>query len=396
MPQGSRRVVVTGVGAISAAGPTAPDLWRALLDRRVCLTALDRFEPGRPAVAGQILDYGGPAGVPSNFTARLGRAAQLALDAAIQAIADSRIRFDADNAFQVGAIVGTAHGAAAPGEPGWPLLSSGLAGATVGLNIAGPSYAVAADGASGLVAISQAAALIRAEVISVAVAGGAEAPLRPDVWGAYEAAGLLSRQAGADAQRPFDLLRDGMVLGEGAAMLLLEERELAEQRGARIYAELAGAAATSGPPGDGAPPTDVDIARRALGHALREANRSPQEVDLLFAAGGGTRRGDERETDVLERAFGQGILNTPVTAVSPALGYAAGASGALSAAAAAFALAEGMTPPHATYHDPDPECGLNVVQEAQRDRLYTAAVCAYGTMGQNAALLLTAQEAPPA
>lgn len=381
------RVVVTGIGAISAAGPSAPDLWSALLDGRPCATPLERFDPGRPAVAAQVQAYPGPAGVPPQFARRLSRSAQFALDATIQAIADARITFNAQNAFQVAAVFGTAY---ATGEAGAPLFSSGLAGATTGLNIAGPAHTVGADGASGLIALMQAADSIRHGVVSVALAGGAEAPLTPAVWQAYATAGLLSSQATGGAQRPFDLLRDGLLLGEGAAALVLENRALAIQRGARIYAELLAGGQSAGPPGDGRPPTDVEIARRAISATLRRADRSPREFDVIFAAGTGTPAGDARETDVLERAFGAQILNTHVTTVTPVVGYTVGAAGALAAAAAALSLAEQVVPPHATYAEPDPVCGLDLVRLPQRDRLHGALVTAFGALGQNAALALAA------
>ena len=377
-------MVITGVGALSAAGPTALDLWAALLAGRVGPTPLRAFAPGRPAVAAQIADYTGPAAVPPAFAARLSRSDRFALDAAIQAISDARIGFTAENAFQVAAVVGTAH------PSGEQPFSSGLAGAVTGLKIAGPTYSVSADGASGLIAIAQAAALIQAGTVQVAVAGGAEAPLTPALWKAYDDDGLLSRGAEADAQRPFDRARDGLVLGEGAAMLVLESLEVAMERGVRIYAEVAGWGQTAGPFGDGHPPTDVDIARRALGDALRQAGLRPHGIDVIYAAGAGTVAGDRRETDALERAFGSKVLDMYVTTVTPVVGYAAGAAGALSAAAAAFSLTEQTVPPHAGYHDPDPDCALDFSRAPQHDHLNAAAVCAYGAGGQNAALVLLA------
>ena len=385
--------MITGVGAISAAGLTTPDLWSALLAAVPAITSPPPFDAARPTAVGQIADYNGPAGVPADFLARLDRSARLALDAAIQAVADSRIRFTAENAYQVAALIGSAHGPAP--AAGAAFFSAGLAGSSTGLNVAGPAFRIDAGGASSLAAIQQAAAMIRRGDARAALAGGAEAPLRADVWAAYAAAGLLSSQSDPQAQRPFDLLRDGMVLGEGAAVLLLEDRQLAVMRGARIYAEIAGAAMTAGPAGDGAPPTDVDIARRALGAALRDANRGPQEIDCVFTAGASTRSGDARETDVLERSFGARILDMYVTAVSPVLGYTIGAAGALSAAAAAFTLAEQTLPPHATYAEPDPDCALDIARTPQRDHLDTAAVCAYGSVGQNAALILATHRAEP-
>ena len=382
-----RRVVVTGLGAISAAGPTAPDLWATLLDGHSMLTEHPR------GAAGQIGEYAGPAGVPERFIKLLGRSEQFALDAAVQAVADAQITFNAENAYQVGAVIGTAHG---PGQAaGRGRLGSGLSGVTIGLNIAGPAFTIAADGASGLTGILQAADLIRSGAISAAIAGGAEAPLRDEVMDAYAEAGLLAEGADTDGQRPFDLQRRGMVLGEGAAALLLEERSIAVKRGARIYAELTGGAQTAGPPADGQPPSDVDIARRAIGNAFRDSGKAPAEVDLVLTAGIGTIEGDKRETDVLERSFGSRIQDMYVTAVSPTVGYTVGAAGALSAVAGCFAIAEGVVPPHATYTEIDPECGLDLARKTQRDHLYGAVVSAYGTMGQNASLLIMRHQPEP-
>ena len=395
MPPSPKRVVITGIGAITAAGWTAPDFWQALLDGRCAATPLTQFDTNGDAVAGQITDFDGPSGVPQSFNDRLGRSSRLALDAAIQATADARISFTLENAYQVAAIIGSAHGSTAADGTAWPFFSTGLSGSTMGLNIAGPAYSVNADGASALVAIQQAADLIRAERVSVALAGGADAPLSPEVWAAYQTAGLLSSQADPTAQRPFDLLRDGLILGEGAGVLVLEDRDIAVARGARIYAEVIGSGFTSGPPGDGFAPTDVDIARRAIATAFLDANRSPNEIDIVFTAGIGTPAGDKRETDILERAFGSRIIDTYVSAVSPVTGYTVGAAGALSTIAAALTLTGQTMPPHATYTDPDPDCALDITIEPQHDHLDGALISAYGSMGQNAAIILATHQAEP-
>lgn len=387
--QEPRRVVITGVGAITAAGPTAPDFWQALLDGRVAVSPLDGMP--RPAAGGIIHSYDGPAGVPERLLERLNRPSRLALDAAIQAVGDARIAFHQDNAFAVAAVTGTAH-PQADGE-GWAALGAGLAGATIGLNIAGPAFAISASGASGAAAIVQAAAMIRSGIVRAALAVGAEAPLTPNTWQAWERAGLLDPGVEPDGQRPFDARRRGIVLGEGAGALLLEDRQLAVQRGARIYAELAGEAQTNGPPGDGQPPTDIEIARHAVSDALRRAGLSPQMIDVVFTAGVGTPDGDARETDLLERALGGRIRDMYVTAVSPAVGYTIGASGALSAVAAAIALSEGRTPPHATWRDLDPACNLGLNTRERSDQLVGAVVAGYGAHGQNAALALTRHRA---
>ena len=295
-----RRVVITGLGTVTAAGPTLADLWSALCDKRLCTAPLTRFDAPRPAAAGQIADdWRGPSDIPDWLLKRMDRASQLALDAAIQAQTDARIVFNQQNAFAVGAISGIAH----PDRQGLAAFGSGLSGASVGLNIAGPVFTVEMGGASGLASVVLAAQLIRSGVIRAALAIGAEAPLRQDVWNAYESAGLLDPSDDPAAQRPFDANRQGMILGEGAAALMLEDRQLATQRGVHIYAEIAGEALSSGPIGDGLAPTDVEIARRATGDALLGGEIAPADIDVVVAAGLGSKQGDERETDIIERAL---------------------------------------------------------------------------------------------
>ena len=380
-----RRVVITGIGAVSAAGLTAADFWSALCEGRVCTSALTAFDAPRAAAAGQVeAAWQGPAGVPAWLLARMDRASQLALDAAIQAQADARIEFSQENAFAVGAVSGIAHS----GGDGWALLGSGLSGASLGLNVAGPVFTVSMGGASGLASVVLATQLIRSGVLRAAIAVGAEAPLRAEVWNAYESSGLLDRSDDPNGQRPFDAKRLGMILGEGAAALMLEDRQLAAQRGVHVYAEIGGEALTSGPMGDGQAPTDVEVARRATGDAMLGGEISPSDVDVVVTAGLGSKLGDERETDIIERAFGRRTLDMYATAVTPNVGYTVGASGALSAVAAALIVDQRVIPPHATFQEEDIACRLGFVPERFEDRIFGAATAAYGAHGQNAALIL--------
>ncbi len=381
-----RRVVVTGVGAVSAAGLTTADFWSALCDGRVCTSKLTAFEAPRAAAAGQVdQSWRGPSGAPAWLLARMDRASQLALDAAIQAQTDARIEFNQQNAFVVGAVTGIAHPSAGDG---WAALGSGLSGASMGLNIAGPVFTVSMGGASGLAAVVLATQLIRAGVVRAAVAIGAEAPLRADVWESYESSGLLDRSDDPGAQRPFDANRSGMILGEGAGALMLEDRQLAAQRGVHIYAEIGGEALTSGPMGDGQAPTDVEVARRATGDAMLGGEISPSDIDVVVAAGLGSKLGDERETDIIERGFGRRTLDMYATTVSPNVGYTAGASGALSAVATAMIVDQRKVPPHATFQEQDLACKLGFTNRLYEDRIVGAATAAYGAHGQNAALIL--------
>ncbi len=381
-----RRVVVTGVGAVTAAGLNAADFWSALCEARICTSALSAFDAPRAAAAGQVPQtWQGPTGAPDWLLTRMDRASRLALDVAVQAQSDARIEFNQQNAFVVGAVTGIAH----PGDgQGWAQLGSGLSGASLGLDIAGPVFTASMGGASGLAAIVLATQLIRAGVVRAALAIGAEAPLRLNVWAAYESAGLLDPTDDPRAQRPFDARRQGMVLGEGAAALMLEDRQLATQRGVHIYAEIAGEGMTAGPIGDGLAPTDVEIARRAMGEAMLGGEVTPSDIDVLIAAGLGSKAGDERETDIIERAFGRRTLDMYATAVSPVVGYTVGASGALSAVAAAKIVDQRQVPPHATYEEQDIACKLAIAGRLYEDRIVGAATAAYGAHGQNAALMM--------
>jgi 3-oxoacyl-(acyl-carrier-protein) synthase len=388
-----RRVVITGVGAVTAAGLTAADYWSALCEGRVCTSPLTAFDAPRAAAAGQVDNsWRGSSGAPAWLLARMDRASQLALDAAIQAQTDARIEFNQQNAFAVGAVTGIGHPAAGNG---WAQLGSGLSGASLGLNIAGPVFTVSMGGASGLGAVVLASQMIRSGFVRAAIAIGAEAPLRSDVWNAYERSGLLDRSDDLKAHRPFDANRVGMILGEGAGALMLEDRQLAVQRGVHIYAEIGGEALTSGPMADGQAPTDVEVARRATGDAMLRGEVSPSEVDVVVAAGLGSKFGDERETDIIERAFGRRTLDMYVATTTPNIGYTVGASGALSAVAAAMIVNERQVPPHATFQEEDIACRLGFVQKLYEDRIVGSATAAYGAHGQNAALVLMPHRPEP-
>ena len=390
-PGERRRVVITGIGAISAAGRSVADFWAALSEGQVHASPLTAFDPPRAAAAGQVDPaWRGPAGAPGWLLARLDRASQLALDAALQAQSDARIEVSDQTAFAVGAISGIAHPAHGAG---WSALGSGLSGASLGLNIAGPTFTISAGGASGLATVVLAAQLIRSGVIRAAIAIGAEAPLRPETWGAYESAGLLARSDDPRAQRPFDARRAGMLLGEGAAALMLEDRQLAAQRGIRVYAEIGGEAMTAGPMGDGQAPTDIEVARRAYGEAMLSGEISPSDIDVLVTAGVGSKLGDERETDIIERAFGRRTLDMYAAAVSPNVGYTIGAAGALSAVAGALIVNRKQIPPHATHEELDIACKLGFTQHLFEDRIVGAAVGAHGAHGQNAAVILIPHQA---
>ena len=132
----------------------------------------------------------------------------------------------------------------------------------------------------------------------------------------------------------------------------------------------------------------MDIARRAIGNAIRDSGKSPNEIDLVLTAGTGTIAGDKRETDILERSFGARVQDLYVTAITPTIGYTIGAAGALAAIAATLAISDGITPPHATYAEADPDCKLDISRKAQRDNLYGSVVNAYSALGQNASLLI--------
>ena len=397
-----RRVVVTGVGAHCAGGSNAAALWDAARSGRPATGQIEVEGLGSLA-AGRAVDPDAEGRFGRKEARRMDRVARFATLAAAEALEDAGdLGLPAE---RVGAAFGCCHGGVATLEAAFravdergadrisplsiPLLltNSPVAAVSRVHGLRGPSLSPATACAAGSDAVGQAAILIASGRADAVVAGGAEAPLAPMIIAGYRKLGALSPSDGPTTSRPFDTSRDGFVIGEGSAALVLEEREHARSRGAEIIAELAGygnssdAAHITDPDADGAGPA------RAMAASLADAGVAPDDVGWVNAHATSTVVGDLAEAHALERA---GLAGAPVSAPKSVLGHPLGAAGAIEAVLSALALRDGVVPPTANLNDPEPEPALDHVTAARTGDLRVVLSNSFGFGGHNACLTLTA------
>lgn len=402
------RVVVTGIGPVTPLGTGVTELWDAVLAERVAVAEVTRFpvEGYASRNAAEI-----PAFDPSTYMERkrmrwTDRFSQFAIAASRLALDDARLEIG--DGIDMGVYIGSALGGLAYAEEQHelfrsqgleavrPLLAISVFGGAATCNVAielgihGPNVANGNSCASGTVAIGEAFRAIARGEIRSALAGGCEAPLSPLVYGAFSIIGAMSRRndAPAQASRPFDRERDGFVMGEGAAMLVLERYEDAVNRGAPIYGEITGYGLTNDAHHMSSPHPTGDHNARAMRIALGEARLVPDEIEAVNAHGSATPLGDRGEALALHAVFGERTERVPVTATKGQHGHALGATGAWEAALSLLALARGVIPRTVNCDTRDPECDLAVTGRALRiaPRIIVSNSAGFG--GINAALVL--------
>jgi 3-oxoacyl-[acyl-carrier-protein] synthase II len=404
------RVVVTGVGLVTPLGNEAGLVWQRLEEGRTGIGPIRAFDTGGCPV-GVAAEVPGEPALAAPAAARLPRLARrssrLGVAAAAAAISDAGVSSEpsARPAAYVGTLPGELDHLEAPAlgrgagfdarelDP-WFLfrhLPNNTAFAlAAGLGFRGPIFGLASACAAGAVAIGEALQALRRDEFDWVLAGGACAAVTPLGVMGLALIHALSTASGAEASRPFDARRDGFVLGEGAAFLVLERAARASARGARIYAEVAGyGAAMDG----GALLTDPDPsgegAARAMQAALASAGCAVEEVDCIKAHGTSTRANDRMETRAIRRVFGARAERIPVTAPKSMLGHSLAAAGAVEAAAALGILAREAIPPTINYSTADPECDLDYVpNQARPARVDTLLLNSFGMGGHNAALVI--------
>lgn len=384
-----RRIVITGMGGICALGHNATDIWRAMTEGRSGIAPLQHFDTsqmrGSP-IAAEINDFEPLAYIDEARLPFLDPLAQYALVAAGEAIRQSGLDFRGERATRTAVVIGTG----AAGEEtrdglyrklyaekssrfhplGIVRIMSSAPASQVSMvhGITGPTFSVASACASSNHAFAQAAMMIRAGIVDSAVVGGTEACITLGVMLAWEAMRVLA----PDACRPFSANRRGLVLGEGAAMFVLETLESAQARGATILAELAGVG-MSADAGDITSPSDVGAAA-AIQAALSDAGMQPSEIDYINAHGTGTVANDCTETRAIRNVFGDHAGHLAVTSTKPMHGHALGAAGALELIATIGALRHGIVPPTLNYLAPDPACDLDYVPHEARAMTVRAAL----------------------
>jgi 3-oxoacyl-[acyl-carrier-protein] synthase II len=403
-----RRVVVTGLGAVTPLGNDARSTWEAALAGRSGIDWIRSFDasdfPVR--VAAEVKDFDGSTVVPPKEARRLERNVLLAVAAAREAVADAALEgFDPA---RVGIVLGSAIGgvtgvleqAEVMRERGADrvspfflpnvLVDSASGQVAITLGIRGPNYAVVSACATGSHAVGEGAELIKRGDADVILAGGTEACMHPLILAGFCAMrGLaVEDEHPPRASRPFDATRAGFVMGEGACVLVLEELEAAEQRGAKIYAEVLGYGASNDAYHMAAPdPASVGVAEM-MQAALARARVDPSDVDYVNAHGTSTPLGDLAETKALKDVFGDHAYGLAVSSTKSMTGHCFGAAGAIEAMMCVLAIHEGSIPPTINYEHPDPECDLDYVpNEAREAKVDVALSNAMGLGGHNGCVL---------
>lgn len=376
-----RRVVITGIGPVTASGIGADGLWEGLERERSPIREVSRFDASsfNSRIAAEIDDFEPTLHMEKQRARRLDRFSQFAIATARLAIEDARFEPTSVDSNRVAVQMGTALGGVAHAEKQLgnflregvravdPRVALTTFGGAASCNVAiefgftGANATNAMSCASGTIAIGEAWRLIRDGSVDVAIAGGIEAPLAPLSFGAFAIIRAMSVRNDAPdrACRPFDRDRDGFVMGEGACSLVLEEENHAMERGATIYAELSGYGTTSDAHHMTAPRPDGAQAARAMKTALETAGASPESVDYINAHGSATPLNDSCETAAIRSVFGEHAYEIPVTSTKPFYAHCLGASGAIEAAICCLAMTRGWIPPTLNLDQAEEGCDLN-------------------------------------
>ncbi|HOG46392.1 MAG TPA: beta-ketoacyl-ACP synthase II [Anaerolineae bacterium] len=405
------RVVISGMGMISPLGLSVEETWQGLLAGRSAVAPIVEFSTeGFPTrMAAQVRGFDALNYLGHKDARRAGRFTQFAAVAISEAIIQSKLDMDSEDRTRVGLQIGSAIGGLAVIEDQTMVLrekgvrrinpvfvptvivSAAPCQLAVLWHIQGPTHAPAAACATGIVALGEAMRNIKWGDADVVLAGGTEATITPLALAAFSRLGALSTRNDdpAHACRPFDVARDGTVIGEGAAVVVQETAEHAQRRGARILAEVLGYGFTE----DGfhmtAPEPNGEGAARAMRLALREAGIAADEVDLIVPHGTGTPLNDVAETRAIHTVFGEHARRLLISSNKGSIGHTLGAAGAVSSVVGIKAILEGVVPPTANLENPDPACDLDYVPHQPRPaRVNTVLVNAIGFGGQNASLIL--------
>ncbi len=406
----NRRVVVTGMGTVNPLGLTVAETWENAIRGISGVGRITLFDASdlQVQIACEVKDFDPTRSMEAREARRRDRFEQFATAAVQEATAQAKLEMSSEEPQRVAVIISSAIGGIATVQEAVVtmitegprrispfaipmLMANGAAGmVAIDLGARGPCFSVASACAAAADAIGQAAVLIRAGIVDVAIAGGSEASITRIGVSAFDRLGALSRRSEdySCTPSPFDRDRDGLVMAEGAALLVLESLEHARGRSAPILAELAGYAATADAYHITAPAEDGAVGAAAMEAALRDAGLAPADVDYLNAHGTGTLLNDIAETRAIKRAFGEHAYHVPVSSTKSMTGHMMGATGALEAIFCIQAIREGILPPTIHYHTPDPECDLDYVpNEPRRARVRVAMSNAFGFGGHNAVLV---------
>jgi len=405
----NRNVVITGLGAVTPIGNTAPAFWQALLAGRSGIGPITRFDPSRIStrIAGEIKNFKPEPFMDPKDARRADLFVQYAAAAAQEAIQDAGLDKTPPEPDRAGAIVGTGIGGISTLETQHrnmlekgpsrispffiPMMIANMASGFISIRwkLKGPNLATVSACSSGANAIGDALDAIRENRADVMVAGGAEATLTELCFAGFSSMKAMSTRNDEPerASRPFDRDRDGFVMGEGAGIVILEEENYARKRGARIYARLVGYGLTADAYHITAPDPEGDGAARAMAAALEDGGLRPEDVGYINAHGTSTPLNDKTETAAVKTVFGAQARRLALGSTKSMTGHLLGAAGGIELVATVYAVREGILPPTINYEHSDPECDLDCVpNEARRATIQAALSNSLGFGGHNVTL----------
>lgn len=409
---GNRRVVVTGVGAVTPLGSNKAEVWKALCEGKSGIGPIKSFDttPYEVNFAGEVPDFDPESYFDRRNARRLDRFCQFAVIAADQAIQEAGIDVAKEDPRRIGCIIGTGIGGLHEIEEQHlvllnkgnervsplmiPKLMCNAAAGTVSIRhgFRGPSFSVSSACASGSNAIGEAFHAVRDGVSDVMICGGSEAAITPMGLAGFENMKALSKRKDdpTRASRPFDRTRDGFVMAEGAGILVIEELEHARKRGANILCEMLGYGASSDASHITLPQPEGRGAQDAMRATLSDAGCSPDAVDYINAHGTSTPAGDDIEAKAIVGVFGERAKRIPVSSTKSMIGHLLGASGAVEGVVCVWSIVHGVITPTINLTEPDPECcGLDFVPGQAREAKVTRVMNnSFGFGGHNVGLLL--------
>lgn len=407
------RVVVTGLGTVNPMGLDVETSWQNLLAGKSVIRRVTRFDPSpfQTQIAAEIDDFDPEKCMDPKDARRADRYAQLAIAAVHQALAQAKLTIDESNAYEVGIIIGSGIGGLRTINAGYETINTRgfrwvnpLTGAMMLANMAagqaaidfgakGPNFCIVSACATGSHVIGEAFEIIRRGDAVAMIAGGSESAMVPFGMAAFDRIGALSRRNDDPqrASRPFDAKRDGFVIGEGAAALVLENLEYAKARGAKILAELAGYGATSDATHITAPAEGGVGAAKTIEKALSKARLKPEDVDYINAHGTSTRLNDKAETQAIKRVFGEYAYKIPISSSKSMTGHLLGAAGVMEGLVCVLTILNGVIHPTINYEYFDPDCDLDYVPNRKREAKVRVAISnSFGFGGHNACLVFKA------
>ena len=405
-----RKVVVTGLGIISPVGSGLKNSWQNIIDGKSGITKIDRFDASEYAcqIAGQVDDFQVENYISTKDARRMDRFIQLGLGAAIDAVNDAGLDISKENPQRIGTYIGSGiggvetiekttlqhhqkgHKRVSPFYVPMSIINMISGNLSIMYNFQGPNLSMVTACTTATHSIGDAGRLIEYGDADIMIAGGAEAGITPTAIAGFGNARALTRRNDDPeaASRPFDIERDGFVMGEGAGVVVLEERQHAIDRGANIYAELAGFGMSADAYHMTAPLESGDGASRCMNAALKNARLNPQQIDYINAHGTSTPLGDAAETKAIKSSFAQHAYSLSVSSTKSMTGHLLGAAGGIEAIYCCMAIKDQVLPPTINLEHPDPACDLDYVPNQARQAKVTSVLSnSFGFGGTNGTLV---------